>query len=177
MSNPKIYDEIEKLLKLLQNWEDIDPVYMDEETKDIRHKISHIHTRTEISLEIILANHLLNTVDNNSVNNDQRLEFKRRFEKIIATTDFSKKLKSVQDTGLVPDELIGKIYRLNELRVKFSHQSAYQDEISNYGKNPEKHLATLKLLVEVYDGLDGFFAKTSGLNKKELKELEMKLAK
>ena len=59
-----IEQEIEELLNKLQTAEDVDPLYTDEETKEIRHKILHIHARVEVSLEILIANHLLSTVDN-----------------------------------------------------------------------------------------------------------------
>lgn len=164
--------DIQKLLNKLQNWEDIDPLYTDEATKEVRHKIFHVHARTEISLEILLANHLLVSVDNKSVSNEERLKFRRRFTQMFANIDFAKKVKAVQDANLLEGRLIGKIYKVNELRLVFSHPSAYQDKIREYRGNPEKELATLRILQEVYEGLNEVFAKKMGMTEDEREKLE-----
>lgn len=165
-------EQIQKLLEKLQNWEDIDPLYTDEETKEVRHKVLHVHARTEVSLEIILANHLLNSVDNATISDRDRLKFMQIFTQIVANTDFSKKVKSVQETGVLAPELIKKIYSLNELRVIFSHPSAYQDRIREYRNNPSKELETLHLLEFVYEGLNDFFAKGMRITEEQREKLE-----
>lgn len=164
--------QIDDLLNKLQNWEDIDPLYLGEETRDIRHKILHVFARTEISLEILLANHLLETVDNKYVSNDERISFKRRFTIIIAYTDFSKKLKSVQEASLLNKDIVGKIYKLNDLRIVFTHPSAYQDEIRKYSDNTSKKLEALQILEAVYEGLNEVFAKSMGMTKEQRNEFE-----
>ncbi len=165
-------EQIQELLNKLQNWEDIDPLYTDEETKEIRHKIFHVHARTEVSLEIILANHLLSSINNTSISDEERLEFRQRFTQLAASTDFAKKVKSVQESDLLESALIGKMYKLNDLRVIFSHPSAYQDKIREYRNNPAKELETLQLLEIVYEGLNDFFAKSMGLTEKQREKLE-----
>ena len=165
-------EQIQQLLDKLQNWEDIDPLYTDEETKKVRHKIFHVHARTEVSLEIILANHLLSSVDNASTTNKERLEFKQKFTQVVANTDFAKKVKSVQELGLLKATLIGKMYSLNDLRVAFSHPSAFQNKIMEYRNNPDKELETLQLLEVVYEGLNDFFAKNMGLTEEQRERLE-----
>lgn len=172
--DPKLDKEIEDLKSKLQDCEDIDPIYMDEETKEIRHKIFHIHERTEILLEIFLANHLLIAIDNSSVTTEERFEFKQRFNQIIANTDFSKKVKSVEEAGLLNGSLIGKLYKLNDLRKIFAHPSAYTDKISEYKDNPEKELETLKLLEDVYESLNEIYAKRMGISKEGLKLMAVK---
>ena len=91
---------------------------------------------------------------------------------MIANSDFSKKLISVQVEGLLGSKLIGKIFDLNKLRVIFSHHSAYQEEIREYGDNLDKQLQALKLLDEVYEGLNEVFAKSMGMSKKQREEFE-----
>lgn len=171
MKNIQIEEEIQDLLGKLQTWEDIDPLYTHEETKEIRHKIFHIHARTEISLEILLANHLLYAVDNKSVSKEERQKFYHRFTKIIANTDFYKKIVSVESESLLEGKLIGKIKELNRLRVVFAHPSAYQDEIREYAHDLTKQLKTLKLLESVYEGLNSVFAKSMGMTEKQKEDL------
>ena len=172
--DPKLDKEIEDLKSKLQDWEDIDPIYMDEETKEIRHKIFHIHERTEILLEILLANHLLSAVDNIAVTNEERLEFRQRFTQVVANTDFSKKVKSVQEENLLNKVLIGKLYKLNDLRVIFAHPSAYIDKINEYRDNPTKELETFKLLEDIYESLNEVYAKRMGITKDGLRLMAVK---
>ena len=108
-----IEKQIQELHAKLQSWEDIDPLYTDDRTKELRHKIFHVHARTEKSLEILLGNYLLSSVDNKLVLKGEKLNFYRRFTQILANTDFSKKVTSVQAANLLDSKLIGKIHKLN----------------------------------------------------------------
>lgn len=156
-----IEKQIQELHAKLQSWEDIDPLYTDDRTKELRHKIFHVHARTEKSLEILLGNYLLSSVDNKLVLKGEKLNFYRRFTQILANTDFSKKVTSVQAANLLDSKLIGKIHKLNTLRVMFSHPSAYEDDIRTYSQNLTKELKVLELLVSVYEGLSEVFARSN----------------
>jgi hypothetical protein len=150
--------EIAKLLDELQTYEDIDPAYLPEELKELRHKIMQVHLRLEASLDQLMASYSLNTIEEFMVTlkkyDKSRLQATRQSMQIIFDAmDFSRKVKVAKQMKKINNNVEDHLYKVNNLRLVFSHPTAYQDLIMQY-KDRKKYKDALLILKEAYQAMN-----------------------
>jgi hypothetical protein len=154
MIDPKVEKEIEELLKKLQGWEDIDPLYLGKSLKELRHKIIQVHARLEISVDIVIGDYILTAF--NPKLPDPQLNFRHKLNDILSTMDFAKKVAILKDVGRIQPDTVSKLYKVNDLRKYFAHPLTYYNKTREY-KDSVKYLEALKSLVEAYEEFEQLF--------------------
>lgn len=153
----KTQKQIDELLQKLQTWEDIDPHFMNDDLKELRHKVMHIHLRLEISLEILINDFLAEPFNKHPIKFSEKLILSNKLKFIFGNMDFLKKLKALQDAEKINKSTFKLLVKVNDVRKYFSHPLTYQDKLEEY-KQPEKYLEILRLLVNAYTNFDQMFA-------------------
>ena len=97
MNDEKIQEEIDKLLRKIQTWEDTDPMYLAPTLKELRHKVMHVHLRMEISMEIIIGDYLVSPYSKYNPHTEDGYIFRYNLRNVIDSMDFIKKLKVLED--------------------------------------------------------------------------------
>lgn len=157
-----IQEEINSLLKLIQDWEDTDPAFLQNDLKELRHKIMYVHLRIEASLEILIGDYISEAfiafLQGKGISDFKTASYTFRWDlqTLFDEMDFAKKVNIAMKIKKVDKDIKGKLFKVNDLRVIFSHPQAHQNEIQAF-RNHQKYLETLKILVDGYKTINSVF--------------------
>lgn len=144
-----VMDEIEKLLEKLESYEDVDPVYLHEDMRELRHRVMHIHQRLELSLDILIGDYILDEAETDIEEPEAYYKFRAAMSFVLVRMDFLKKVEIAEQTGKLTNKEANKLRAVNTIRRNYSHPNAYAAQIYGY-REPVKYLEVLKTLDEAY---------------------------
>lgn len=156
--NKKIEAEIEDIRQTLSSMEDTDFHYMDEQLRDLRHRVIYVHTVIEEYMGVRIGQILLRTPSQIEAEVVDKQVFHMKLANLLNEMDFVKKVKILQKFHSLPKELVSKFMEVNQTRVYFSHPSSYLKEIREY-RNRKKYLQTLQLLKKTVDEINDLIRK------------------
>jgi hypothetical protein len=163
----EINDKIAELFESIQSIENLDPVYLTESIKKLRHHVMQCHMRAEYSIEILISRKLTAKITNQSaiLSQLQLRDFHVKFSKMLddMTIDYTKKVIFSHKNKLISKKLKSSLMELNNVRKYFSHPKTYASKILNY-KHKKNYLIVLELVDHIYKELDKIFYQTSAKN-------------
>jgi len=122
----------------------------------------HIHLRIEASLDILIGDYISENfiafLHGKGIK-DYEIPFRGfrwDLQNVLDELDFAKKVKIATKTKKIDQKTQGKLFKVNELRVIFSHPQAHQIEIQAYN-DKNKYLEALITLVEGYTAINAVF--------------------
>lgn len=147
--NKKIDKEISEINEIIDNWEDTDFIYMERHIRDLRHRIMYVHTRLESTVGILIGVYILAPVKN-TISKEIKQLIMTRFDKVVSETDFARKVTLAEELNLIPGSVKNNLFKVNHLRLIFSHPKSHEAEIKEFliDKN---YLEALKILRDSYD--------------------------
>jgi hypothetical protein len=164
--------EIERLHGLIQGWEDTDPAFLQFDLKELRHKIMYVHLRIEASLNILIGDYVSEAfiafVKGEKLNGYKTSlqMFRWDLQKLLDEMDFAKKVKVALKTNKIDKKTQGRLFKVNDLRVIFSHPQAHQEEIQAF-REQTKHLEALEILVAGFEAINAIFAEREKNDKQQ----------
>lgn len=151
----KLEEEIESMQKIIDQWEDIDPMYARDERRELRHQVMFVHARLETSLAILLGRYVLEPFDE-TVPQETRQLVMRRFHKIAGSMEFAPKVNLAQELNLISGQMKSKLFAVNDLRKVFSHPASYEEKMQSF-LEPESYKNALETLIDAYDFMNEIF--------------------
>lgn len=153
----QLEEKIEKMQDQLQRYEDIDPLYQDEELKKLNNQIIFIHSRLEASVNIIISRAVLLPMLPEVRTANRRILSTLAIENILDKMDFAKKVNLAKELGpLDGEDIVGKLYQVNNYRVWFSHPKTHQEEIRKLNDRKE-YAKVLEDLITTYEAMNQYF--------------------
>jgi hypothetical protein len=152
--------QIAKLHLHLQGLEILDYDFMGESLQQVRHRVLFVHSVIERDLEYMLATEMQrplvefgSLVPMDDRKNDPGFMLNRLFiYYLLSDMDFKKKIGLAEQKKLIKNPLTGKLLKVNDLRVYFSHPSSHMNAIRELDV-PEKHIEVLSSLVAAHTDL------------------------
>ncbi len=153
----RIEQEISELNGIIDGWEDIDPIYMHREIRELRHRVMFVHTRCESSVGLLLGKYVLAPARGTIEKTTSQIMM-THFDNVVSETDFARKVTMAYKFGLIERTLKGKLFDVNNLRLIFSHPKSHDAEIKEF-LDRKNYLEALKKLKAAYDEFNDLFRK------------------
>ena len=148
----KIDKEISEINEIIDNWEDTDSIYMEEHIRELRHRIMYVHTRLESAVGVLIGVYVLAPAYDTFSEETSQL-IMTRFDNVISETDFARKVNLAEEFNLIPGTLKDKLFKVNSLRLIFSHPKSHEAEIKSF-LDEETYLKALKTLRDAYNEMN-----------------------
>lgn len=158
-------EEIEQLKQALQTAEDVDPAFMDEEMKELRHFTLFTHLRTDEAMGLMLTRESLKETipPYPPFTPEQQSTIYAETVTIIEGKYFNK-AKDVSAKNLWEPDDEAAMLKVNALRNAFGHPSLpkYHARLIELKTNREKYKEALEELVEAHNRMNAIALKSLG---------------
>lgn len=159
----EIENKIDRLKEQLQNYEDIDPMYREDEIKDLQNRTLFIHARLEACLNTLITRAIFQPMIEYVKLRSKKTLSSVASDMVLDEMDFAKKIDLSKRLGtLSKKEFISKLYKVNEYRKWFSHPKTYNSRITEF-RDRSKHLEVLETLIDSYNEMNLIFEKIGKL--------------
>ena len=152
-------NEIQTLAKTLQNHEDIDPAYMNDEMKKLRHYTLYTHSRMEESLGHLLIKNQLAPLGSVSIPQETYQQVFASGTTIAIEIDFARKVELARSCGQIDKVVSNALHEVNTLRKWFSHPSKYYEKLTELVRDRSNYKSKMELLVNAHSRMNDIFEK------------------
>lgn len=136
-------EEIEKQIaigkKLLRSYEkgDYEERKWDKDLKELRHFAIYIHSTIENYMMFVISKHLFPKFKPKDKNQEaeiltEEIVFNNKVTFFLDEMEFFNKTKVLEKFKLLPGNVLSQIRGVNTIRVRFSHPSAYMQDLLKY---------------------------------------------
>ena len=146
-------EKIDEIKSKLQGAEDTDFAYMSTPVKELRHYVLYVHSSLERSLEIRIGRHI---VAHLNPTKEEKQKVYWNMKDVLEEIDYAKKIKIAQKQGVIPSEMVSKLFAVNNIRVPFAHPSSYQEKLREY-RDEAKELEAYEILNAAYHAMDNLW--------------------
>ena len=143
---------IEKIKAKLDEAEATDFIYLTKPVQQLRHHALYLHTTFEASIDKIIIKHILKDVNLGPQQVREKVTLHHKLRIILNEIDFAKKVKIVEKQKSLPQEVIGKLFAVNDIRVHFAHPTTYRAKLISYQETEKLHSA-YKILNDALESL------------------------
>lgn len=155
----KIQKEIDELNGMIESYEDTDPLYLHKYLKDLRNKAMYVHARIETSLEILISDSVLDSLqlDDLQLDTFASVMFYTEMNKIYEPLKYSKKVNLALKRNKINETAKSLFYKVNDLRLYFSHPKDFEEKIDEL-KLDTKYKDALTTLLDALRELNRIFS-------------------
>lgn len=152
----KVLLDIEGYEKSIDSYKPNDIFHIMPKLGELRSRCSLVHLYLEYYLDFILLQWALGNKDKEK-NGDR--EIGACVEEVFAEADVYRKINLIKTHKLLPEDIIGKITHVNNLRNKFGHPHSYQNfkNLTAINKDPKLYLHELKTMLEALMGVVHYY--------------------
>lgn len=127
----RIEEEISELNEIIDYWENTNPIYMERQIRELRHRVMFVHTRLEASVGLLLGKYVIAPAKDTLEKTTKQIMM-THFDNIVSETDFARKVAKAKEFGLISGTLLKKLHQVNRLRLIFSYPKSHDAETKEF---------------------------------------------
>ena len=158
MESKQLDLKLKELKQRLQIAEDTDPLYLADELKYLRHQAFFVHSRLEISLDLLIERGINRSIAHKITLLEKRYTF-RQLQKLLRELGFIQKIRVAKKLYQFREyqKLPKLLEEVNRIRNQFSHIAQNQDEVRLL-TDKQNQVKVLETLVEAMNEINRLFS-------------------